>query len=285
MLRVSVRGGSVTLGYAVPINRTPCWSLLRLLEAFCSASRPMERVRGLVYLVFLTGAYRPPLVPAEASVDEIAGIRDLGSVEERDLHLLLEGVGVHPLARLDKSPPPIPIFDHLGSISWIGLRIWASHSPLQSPMPAIISPISLDALKWSDDSVAALRDSATFEDFLDDLAAIPSLRSVIRPAELVEKMQFQTLVGLRVPYYERFGMQYQYEESGADPAMPFLDPTSLQQAEMSLRRDLYHGGDRETQAAGGYDAEDGYREVISDPSMGANPVSLHDSPRTLACMK
>ena len=62
-------------------------------------------------------------------------------------------------------------------------------------MSAIISPISLDALKWSDDPVAALRDSATFEDFLDDLAAIPSLRSVIRPAELVEKMQFQILVG------------------------------------------------------------------------------------------
>ena len=62
-------------------------------------------------------------------------------------------------------------------------------------MSAIISPISLDALKWSDDSVAALRDSATFEDILDDLAAIPSLRSVIRPVELVEKMQFQTLVG------------------------------------------------------------------------------------------
>ena len=69
MLRVSVRGGSVTLGHAVPVNRTPCWSLLRLLEAFCFASRPMERVRGLVYLVFLTGAYRPPLVPAEASVE------------------------------------------------------------------------------------------------------------------------------------------------------------------------------------------------------------------------
>ena len=187
MLRVSVRGGSVTLGHAVPVNRTPCWSLLRLLEALCSALRPTERVRGLVYLVSLADAYRPPHVPAEASVDEIAGIRDLGSVEERDLHLLLEGVGVHPLARLEKSPPPIPIFDHLGSISWISLRISAGHSPFQSPMSAIISPISLDALKWSDGSVAALRDSATFEDFLDDLAAIPSLRSVIRPPELVEK--------------------------------------------------------------------------------------------------
>ena len=185
MLRVSVRGGSVTLGHAVPVNRTPCWSLLRLLEALCSASRPTERVRGLVYLVSLADAYRPPLVPAEASVDEIAGIRDLGSVEERDL--LLEGVGAYPLARLDGSSPPLPIFDHLGSISWISLRISAGHSPLQSPMSAIISPISLDALKWSDDSVAALRDSATFEDVLDDLAAIPSRRSVIRPVELVEK--------------------------------------------------------------------------------------------------
>ena len=116
MLRVSVRGASVTLGHAVPIKRTPCWSLLRLLEAFCSASRPMERVRGLVSLVSLADAYRPPLVRAGASADEIAGIRDLGSVEERDLHLLLEGVGVgaYPLARLDGSPPPIPIFDHLG---------------------------------------------------------------------------------------------------------------------------------------------------------------------------
>ena len=74
-----------------------------------------------------------------------------------------------------------------------------------------------------------------------------------------------SLAGLRVLYCERFGTQYQYEESGADRAMPFLDPTSLQQAEMSLRRDLYHGGDRETQAACGYDAEDAYREVISDP--------------------
>ena len=84
-------------------------------------------------------------------------------------------------------PLHFQIFDHLGSISWISLRISAGHSPLQSPMSAIISPISLDALKWSDDSVAALRDSATFEDFLDDLAAIPSLRSVIRQVELVEK--------------------------------------------------------------------------------------------------
>ena len=53
-----------------------------------------------------------------------------------------------------------------------------------------------DALKWSDDSVTAGRDSATFEDFQEDLAAIPSLRSAIRPAESVKKMQFQTLVGL-----------------------------------------------------------------------------------------
>ena len=109
-----------------------------------------------------------------------------------------------------------------------------------------------------------MRDSATFEDFLDDLAAIPSLRSVIRPVESVEKMQFQILVGLRVLYCERSGMQSQYEKSGADRAMPFLGPTSLQQVEMSLRRDLYYGGDRETQAACGYDAEDAYREVISD---------------------
>ena len=31
----------------------------------------------LVYLVSLTDVYRPPLVPVEASVEEIAGIRDL----------------------------------------------------------------------------------------------------------------------------------------------------------------------------------------------------------------
>ena len=78
-------------------------------------------------------------------------------------------------------------------------------------------------------------------------------------------MQFQILVGLRVLYCERSGMQSQYEKSGADRAMPFLGPTSLQQVEMSLRRDLPYGGDRETQAACGYDAEDAYREVISDP--------------------
>ena len=74
-----------------------------------------------------------------------------------------------------------------------------------------------------------------------------------------------SLAGLRVLYCERFGTQYQYEKSGADRAKPFLGPTSLQQVEMSLRRDLYYGSDREMQAAGGYDAEDGYREVISDP--------------------
>ena len=99
----------------------------------------------------------------------------------------IEGVGVYPLVRPDGIPPLLPIFDHLGSTSWISLRISVGHSPLQSPMSAIITPISLDALKWSGDSVAALRDSATFEDFLDDLAAIPSLRSVVRPVESVEK--------------------------------------------------------------------------------------------------
>ncbi len=97
-----------------------------------------------------------------------------------------------------------------GSTSLISLRIWAGYSPLRSPRSAIISSIFLDVLKWSDDSVTALRDSATFEDFLNDLAAIPSLRSVMRPAELVEKMQFRTLVGLRLPNRELFGTQPQY---------------------------------------------------------------------------
>ncbi len=69
----------------------------------------------------------------------------------------------------------------------ISLRIWAGYSLLQSPRFAIISSIFRDVLKWSGDSVTALRDSATFKDFLNDLAAIPSPLPVIRAAGLVEK--------------------------------------------------------------------------------------------------
>src|SRR2546428_13986184 len=57
--------------------------------------------RGLVYLVSLAKVYRPPRVPLQARVEEFLGIRQLGSVEERELHLVLVGVceGVHHLPR------------------------------------------------------------------------------------------------------------------------------------------------------------------------------------------
>ena len=72
--------------------------------------------RALVHLVSLANVDGPPLVPGQARVEELPGVAEPGSVEERDLHLVLVGVGedVHPLVRPDGGPHPLPVLDHLG---------------------------------------------------------------------------------------------------------------------------------------------------------------------------
>src|SRR5918995_2900706 len=72
------------------------WHGVRGVVSHRLAQQRLER--GPVYLVSLAKIYRPPRVPAPARVEELLGVSELGSVEERELHLVLVGVGegVHP---------------------------------------------------------------------------------------------------------------------------------------------------------------------------------------------
>ena len=135
----------------------------------------LERV--CVYLVSLTDVYRPSLVPAEAGVEEIIGVGELGPMEEREFTLSLKALAFAYIPSCDQTGVPLHFQSSTTSrsTSWMILRISASHSPLQSPRSAIISPIFPDALNWSEDSVAALRGCAAFEDLLDGLPDIPSI--------------------------------------------------------------------------------------------------------------
>src|SRR5688572_24996857 len=84
------------------------WHRVRGVVSHRLAQQRLER--GLVDRVSLAKVDRPPRIAAPARVEQLLGIGELGSMEERELHLVLVGVGegVHPLVRPDWTPHPLP---------------------------------------------------------------------------------------------------------------------------------------------------------------------------------
>ena len=101
---------------------------MRGVVSYCLAQQRLER--GPVDPVSFAEVDRPPLVPAQAGVEELP------------IHFHSSTTG--------------------GSTSWMILRISANLSPLQSPRLAILSSIRSEALIRPDDAATVLRDLAAF---------------------------------------------------------------------------------------------------------------------------
>src|SRR5688572_30209823 len=71
---------------------------------------------GLVDPVAFAEVDCAPLATVQARVEELAGVGELGAVEERELYLVLVCVGerIHALVRPDGRAHPFPFLDYFG---------------------------------------------------------------------------------------------------------------------------------------------------------------------------